>query len=131
MGAPYVAAFNRFTGVKAMRTKEETYRRREDGSFAPDHMFDPKSPPGPQSMDTKNVLIALAMGLAAGWLASFVVGGGGLFQYLVSGVLGSYVGSFTLQKFNINLGINNEIGRDIATATIGAIIVMIVAYMLT
>jgi uncharacterized membrane protein YeaQ/YmgE (transglycosylase-associated protein family) len=114
-----------------MQSKEETYRRNEDGSFAPDHMFEPQSKPGSQSMDTKNVLIALAMGLAAGWLASFVVGGGGLFQYLVSGVLGSYVGSFVLQKFNLNLGIKNEIGRDIATATIGAIIVMVVAYMLT
>jgi uncharacterized membrane protein YeaQ/YmgE (transglycosylase-associated protein family) len=84
-------------------------------------------------MDKKNVLIALLMGLAAGWLASFVPftgGDGGLLQYLISGVLGSFVGSYALQKANINLGIHNEIGRDIATATIGAVIVMIIANIL-
>jgi uncharacterized membrane protein YeaQ/YmgE (transglycosylase-associated protein family) len=50
---------------------------------------------------------------------------------LISGVLGSFVGSYVLQKANVNLGIHNEIGRDIATATIGAVIVMIIANILT
>jgi uncharacterized membrane protein YeaQ/YmgE (transglycosylase-associated protein family) len=59
------------------------------------------------------------------------VGGGGLVQYLVSGVLGSFVGSWALQKFGVNLGIHNEIARDTATATIGAVIVMIIARILT
>lgn len=85
-------------------------------------------------MDSKNIVIAVLIGLAAGWLASWVPftgGDGGLIQYLVSGVLGSFVGSYLLQKANINLGIQNEVGRDIATATIGAVIVMIVANILT
>ena len=82
-------------------------------------------------MDTKNIVIALLMGLLAGWLASFIVGGGGLVQYLISGVLGSFVGSFALNKANINLGLRNEVARDVATATIGAVIVMIVANILT
>ena len=43
-------------------------------------------------MDTKNIIIALLLGLVAGWLASFVVGGYGLVQYLISGVIGSFVG---------------------------------------
>jgi uncharacterized membrane protein YeaQ/YmgE (transglycosylase-associated protein family) len=59
------------------------------------------------------------------------VGGGGLVQYLISGVLGSFVGSFALQKANINLGIQNELARDTLTATIGAIIVMVIANLLT
>jgi uncharacterized membrane protein YeaQ/YmgE (transglycosylase-associated protein family) len=81
-------------------------------------------------MDTKNIIIAVLMGLAAGWLASWIVGGYGFVQYLISGVLGSFVGSFVLNKSGINLGIKNEIGRDIITATIGAIIVMIIARIL-
>ena len=81
-------------------------------------------------MDTKNIIIAVVMGVIAGWLASWVVGGYGPVQYLISGVLGSFVGSYVLNAAKINLGIRNEIGRDIATATIGAIIVMIVARIL-
>jgi uncharacterized membrane protein YeaQ/YmgE (transglycosylase-associated protein family) len=82
-------------------------------------------------MDTKNAVIALVMGLVAGWLASFIVGGGGIVQYLLSGVIGSFVGSFALNRFGINLGITNEYVRDIATATIGAIIVVILARLIT
>ena len=81
-------------------------------------------------VDTKNIVIAVIMGIAAGWLASWVVGGYGIVQYLISGVLGSFVGSYALNAAKINLGIRNEIGRDIATATIGAIIVMIIARIL-
>ena len=82
-------------------------------------------------MDKTNIIVALLMGLVAGWLASFVVGGGSFLQYLISGVLGSFVGSFALNKMGVSLGIHNEIGRDVATATIGAVIVMILARILT
>jgi uncharacterized membrane protein YeaQ/YmgE (transglycosylase-associated protein family) len=82
-------------------------------------------------MDQKNIIIALVLGLVAGWLASFVVGGYGIVQYLISGVIGSFVGSYVLNKAGLDLGIKNEYGRDIATATIGAILVMILARILT
>ncbi len=82
-------------------------------------------------MDTKNIIIALVLGLIAGWLASFIVGGYGIVQYLISGVIGSFVGSFALNKAGVNLGIQNEYIRDIVTATIGAIIVMVIANILT
>ncbi len=82
-------------------------------------------------MDTKNIVIALVLGLVAGWLASLIVGGYGIVQYLISGVIGSFVGSYVLNKMGINLGITNEYARDIATATIGAIIVMVIAKILT
>jgi uncharacterized membrane protein YeaQ/YmgE (transglycosylase-associated protein family) len=81
-------------------------------------------------MDTKNIIIAIVMGLVAGWLASWVIGPGGVVQYLISGVLGSFVGSYVLNAMKIDLGIRNETGRDIATATIGAVIVMIIARIL-
>jgi uncharacterized membrane protein YeaQ/YmgE (transglycosylase-associated protein family) len=78
-------------------------------------------------MDSRNIVIALVIGLVAGWLASFVVGGSGIFWYLIVGVIGSFVGSFILGKAGINLGIGNEIVRDIVTATIGGIIVVLLA----
>jgi uncharacterized membrane protein YeaQ/YmgE (transglycosylase-associated protein family) len=82
-------------------------------------------------LDRKNIIIALLLGLVAGWLASFIVGGYGIVQYLISGVIGSFVGSYVLNRMGIDLGIKNEYGRDIATATIGAIIVMVIAKILT
>ena len=78
-------------------------------------------------MNSRNILIALLIGLVAGWLASFIVGGSGLLGYLISGVIGSFVGSFVLSKANVNLGIQNEYARDVITATIGAVIVVIIA----
>jgi uncharacterized membrane protein YeaQ/YmgE (transglycosylase-associated protein family) len=81
-------------------------------------------------MDAKNIGIALLIGLIAGWLASFVTGGSGLIRYLVSGVLGSFVGSFVLGKLGIHLGIENEIARDIVTAAIGAVIVVFAARLI-
>jgi uncharacterized membrane protein YeaQ/YmgE (transglycosylase-associated protein family) len=82
-------------------------------------------------MDGKNVVIALLIGLVAGWLASFIVGGGGIVQYLLSGIIGSFVGSFALNRLGINLGIQNEYVRDVVTATIGAVIVVILARLIS
>ena len=81
-------------------------------------------------MDARNIAIALLIGLIAGWLASFIVGGGGVVQYLLSGVIGSFVGSYLLGRFDISLGIQNEIVRDIVTAAIGAIVVVLLARLI-
>lgn len=73
----------------------------------------------------------LGVGLVAGFLASLLVGGGGgIVGYLIKGVLGAFVGSFVLELAGIDLGIRNEVGRQIATATIGAVIVVLLARLL-
>jgi len=41
-------------------------------------------------MDVRNVLIALLIGLIAGWLASFIVGGHGVLRYILTGVIGAF-----------------------------------------
>jgi uncharacterized membrane protein YeaQ/YmgE (transglycosylase-associated protein family) len=112
-----------------MRTQEEIFNAKGERIFTQDEL---RQRAAASPLDSKNVVIAVLIGLVAGYLASFVISGsGGLFQYLVSGVMGSFVGSAVLQKLGFSLGIRSEVGRDIATATIGAIIVMIVAKMLT
>ena len=45
-------------------------------------------------MEIENILIWCVIGLVAGWLASLVLGGGGLIRYLVSGLIGAFVGGF-------------------------------------
>ena len=81
--------------------------------------------------DSKALVIFLLIGLVAGWLASFVVGGGGLIRYLVSGVIGAFVGGFLLNTLGVNLGIKNPLASQIVTSTIGAIVVVLLARMIS
>lgn len=83
-------------------------------------------------MDGRSLIVMGLIGLAAGFLASFVVGpmSWGLLGYLVAGVLGAYVGTFALNAAGIDLGIKNALASQIVTSTIGAIIVVILARIL-
>lgn len=79
---------------------------------------------------TRALIVFLLIGLVAGWLASLVVGGGGLIRYLISGVLGAFVGGYVLNALGVTLGIRNPLANQIVTSTIGAIIVVLVARLL-
>lgn len=74
-----------------------------------------------------SLLIFLAIGLVAGWLASIILGGGGLLRNLIVGVIGAFVGGWLLGAANITLPIGNALLSQIITATIGAIVVIVVA----
>ena len=80
-------------------------------------------------MDTRSLVIFLVIGLVAGWLASLIVGGGGLITYLISGVIGAFVGGWLFSALKINLNIN-PIAAQILTSTVGAIIVVIIARLI-
>ena len=83
-------------------------------------------------MDPKlqQILVFALIGLVAGWLASIIVGGTGLIQYLVSGLLGAFVGGYLLSALGINLGIRNPLVSQIITAAIGAIVVVLLARLI-
>ncbi|MEN5081850.1 GlsB/YeaQ/YmgE family stress response membrane protein [Bosea sp. TWI1241] len=81
-------------------------------------------------MDMRAILVAIAIGAVAGWLASIVVGGGGLVRYIITGLIGAFVGSFLLAAAGINLGISNPLVSQIVTATIGAIVVVLLARLI-
>jgi len=76
---------------------------------------------------TPEIWIFLAIGLVAGWLAGLVLGGGGLLRNLIVGVIGSFVGGYLLTAANISLPIGNALASQIVTATIGAVVVIIIA----
>ena len=78
-------------------------------------------------MDASSVGIILVIGLIAGWLASFVVGGGGLIAYLVSGVIGAFVGPILLAILGVNFSIGNPFVTQTLVAAIGAIVVVLIA----
>ncbi|MEO6013725.1 MAG: GlsB/YeaQ/YmgE family stress response membrane protein [Devosia sp.] len=78
----------------------------------------------------RHVVVFLIIGAVAGWLASWIVGGGGLLTYLVSGVLGAFVGGYLFTALKINLPIRNVWLSQIVTSTVGAVIVVIVARLI-
>jgi uncharacterized membrane protein YeaQ/YmgE (transglycosylase-associated protein family) len=78
-------------------------------------------------MSAQAILVWVLVGLAAGWVASRIVGGNGLIRYLLAGLLGSLVGGFIVSYFNIPIPIDNEWIRHFLVATGGAIIVILVA----
>ena len=81
--------------------------------------------------DKRAIAAQLGIGVVAGWLASWVVGGSGLLRYALTGVVGSFVGSFLLEKLGVSLGLRSPLANRIATATIGAAVVVIVARLLS
>ncbi len=82
-------------------------------------------------MDPKTIVIWVVIGLVAGWLASFVVGGGGLFKYIIWGLVGSVVGGFLAKTFGINLNIGNAIVEQVIIATVGAVVVVLIARVIS
>ena len=79
------------------------------------------------NMDWTALLIFLGIGLVAGWLASLILGGGGLLRNLIVGVIGAFVGGWLLSVANISLPVGNALLAQIIQATIGAIVVIVVA----
>lgn len=89
-------------------------------------MIPPADIPGLPN-DITPIIVFLAMGLLAGWLASLVLGGGGLLRNLIVGVIGSFVGGYVLELAGVRLPIDNVWVSSIVTATIGALLVIVVA----
>lgn len=82
------------------------------------------------NVDMTALLIFLGIGLLAGWLASLVLGGGGLLRNLIVGVIGAFVGGWLLSLANISLPVGNALLAQILQATIGAIVVIVVARLI-
>jgi uncharacterized membrane protein YeaQ/YmgE (transglycosylase-associated protein family) len=82
------------------------------------------------NMNTQQIIIMVVIGIVAGWLASLVVGGGGLLRYLITGLIGAFVGGFVFNAAGWKLNLGNEVVEQIVVAAIGAIIVVILARMI-
>jgi len=82
--------------------------------------------------DLQSLLVMAGIGIVAGFLASLIVGGGGgLIWYLVVGLVGAFVGGLLLGAFNLNFGIDNPVASQVVTATIGAVVVIVLARLIT
>jgi uncharacterized membrane protein YeaQ/YmgE (transglycosylase-associated protein family) len=82
------------------------------------------------ALDKRAIAAQIGVGVAAGWLASWLVGGSGLLQYVITGLAGSLVGGFVLERFGIDLGIRDQTASRIASATLGAVIIVLLARLI-
>lgn len=76
-------------------------------------------------MDIQTLLIILAIGAVAGWLAGIIMKGGGygLPGDIVIGIIGAFIGGFLFGLLGISAG--GLIGQ-IITATVGAVVLIFV-----
>jgi len=80
------------------------------------------------NVDTRALVVFALIGILAGFLASVLLGGGGgILRYLITGVIGAFVGGYLFEALKIDLGIGNKFVSEIVTATAGAVIVVILA----
>ena len=82
---------------------------------------------------TKSIIAWIIIGLIAGWLASLIVGpgGAGLIGWVIAGLIGSVVGGFLARQLNIKLNLGNPFLEQVIISVIGAIIVIIIARIIT
>ena len=79
-------------------------------------------------IDTRALLIFVFIGIVAGFIASLLLGGGGgLLRYLLTGIIGAFVGGYLFDVLKIDLGIRSKIVSEIVTASVGAVIVVLLA----
>ena len=57
----------------------------------------------------RHIVVFLVIGVIAGWLASWIVGGDGLLTFLLSGIIGSFVGGYIFSALRIRLPISNRV----------------------
>jgi uncharacterized membrane protein YeaQ/YmgE (transglycosylase-associated protein family) len=83
------------------------------------------------NMNTQQIIIAVVVGIVAGWLGSLVVGGpSSLIGYLVTGIIGAFVGSFVFGAAGWRVNLGNELVDAIVISAVGAIIVIIIAKLI-
>ncbi len=83
------------------------------------------------NMNTQQLIITAIVGIVAGWLASILVGGpSSLIGYLLTGLIGAFVGNIVLGAAGWKPNLGSELVDCIATSAIGAIIVVILAKLI-
>lgn len=80
-------------------------------------------------MTLQHLAVTAAIGIAGGWLGSFVMGGlrSGILGYLIAGLLGGVVGYWMLGTLGVVIFPGNALADAILTSAIGAIVVVWVA----
>lgn len=83
-------------------------------------------------MDLTAILITLAIGAVAGWLAGLLTRGSGygLIGDIIVGLLGALIGAWLFRELNVPLDLGNAIVNRIVIAVVGAIVLMLIVSLL-
>ena len=83
-------------------------------------------------MDIVAVLITLAIGAVAGWLAGTLVEGAGfgLLWNIVIGIAGAFVAGWLFPRLGLGLTLGGGIVGDIVAATLGAVVLLLVVNLI-
>jgi uncharacterized membrane protein YeaQ/YmgE (transglycosylase-associated protein family) len=77
-------------------------------------------------MDVTTILIILAIGAVAGWIAGLLFKGGGfgLLGNIIVGIIGGIIGGWLLPKLGVHIG--SGMGGIILTSVLGALALLLV-----
>ena len=83
-------------------------------------------------MTIEGILIALMIGAIAGWLAGLIVKGAGfgLVGNIIIGIVGAFVAAWLLPTISVGFSTGSPIVTSILYATIGAVIVLVIASLI-
>ena len=78
------------------------------------------------TISNDDLVIILLVGVVAGWLAGQLVRGSGfgVLGDIVIGILGAFIGSWLLPQLGVHVG--SGLVRAIASATVGAVLLLII-----
>lgn len=81
-------------------------------------------------MDWQAIAIFLLIGALSGWLAGFVVVGGGLglIGDIVVGIVGSFIAGWMLPRFGVHFGAG--LGAQIINGAIGGVVFLVVVMLI-
>ncbi|MFM9938800.1 MAG: GlsB/YeaQ/YmgE family stress response membrane protein [Hyphomicrobiaceae bacterium] len=86
-----------------------------------------------KSLDTTALVMMLIIGAIAGWLAGVIVGHPkwGLLGSIVAGIIGGVVGGWLLNVAKVNIDVGHPIANSVITGAIGAVVVIVLARLLS
>ena len=89
-------------------------------------------PPGRRGVPVSwpRLVPPLLVGLSGGFLASLVVGGGGLVRHLLVGLLGSALADFVVRISGWRLTVGNLWADQIVMSALGAIVIILMARLI-
>jgi len=81
--------------------------------------------PEEDTMSVETIVIWIAIGLVAGWLASLVVGGGyGVVGDIVLGIVGAFLGGFIFRALHLGTPFRG-VASTIFVAFVGSVVVLL------